>query len=96
MGLVAWLAGVDFMLLNMGDDARWIGGWLVSAGGLLLTGATLLSALVRRRPTRWSFPGTVLAVPRSAGLPPLLFLGLLGVLLLGVPVLLAVFFASFA
>ncbi len=93
-GMVGWLGGVDFMLLNVGDEASFLGGWLVSVFSLIAAGGTLLSAVVRRIPTRWTFSGTVAAVPRAAGLPPGLFFGLLAVLATGVPVLMAVFLAQ--
>ena len=66
-GLVAWLGGVDYMLLHVFDDGRFLLGWVISAAGLGTAVVTLLSGLLRGRVTRWSFPGTVLDVPRTAG-----------------------------
>ena len=94
-GLVAWLGGVDHMLLGIADDARFLAGWLVSAAGLGSALVTLLSAAVSRRPARRSFPGTVLAVPRTAGVPPVVLLVVLGVLGAGIPLLMARFLAGF-
>ena len=81
LGLVAWLGGVDFGLLHVFDEGRFLLGWLVSAAGLGTAVVTLLSGLVRGRPTRWSFPGTLLDVPRTAGVrarTAFVVLGLLG------------------
>ncbi len=81
------------MLANVMEDSLFIAGWLASALGLVVAVATLLSAAVRRRPARWTFPGTVLAVPRAAGLPPWLFMALLAVLVAGIPVLMGLLLA---
>ena len=90
LGLVSWLGGVDFMLLNVFDDARFLTGWLISGAGLATAVITLLSAVVWRRPVRWSFPGTLLAVPRTAGVPARVCFAGLALLGAAVPILMAV------
>ncbi|MGJ7441175.1 hypothetical protein [Aquipuribacter sp. MA13-6] len=91
VGLISWLGGCNFMLLNVFDEVRWVSGWFASVIGLGLAVATLLSALVRRNPTRWSFPGTVLAVPRAAGVPARVYFTVLALLAAGIPILMGVF-----
>ncbi|WP_336921974.1 hypothetical protein [Aquipuribacter sp. SD81] len=77
VGIVAWLAGPVLMLLQIvvaWDDAWFLRSWLLGVAGFGLVSAVGLSVLVRRRRVRWTFPGTLGAVCRAGGMPPMLVL----------------------